>query len=148
MAHQLKWNRTCDPHGGKGNNKQLDLHNEHVNRVFKDDINTLRANITEHSITRSGNAVGLMMKIIEHFDQMLTLKQDSGKLHQDKELKLIVTELKREQVKPGRHHSSFINFSKDPFADIKKEPDKLQKWLISRRKEAALEQAMLNFQIL
>ena len=96
MAHQLKWNRTCNTHGGKGKNKQLDLHNEHVNRVFKDDINTFRANISEHSITRSGNAVGPIMKIIEHFDEILAVKQDSGKHakpHQDEELKLIVTEL-------------------------------------------------------
>jgi len=39
-AHQLMWNCTCNPKGGHGNNIPLDLENEFLNRVFKDDINT------------------------------------------------------------------------------------------------------------
>lgn len=46
MAHRLVWNRTCNPKGGEGKNVQLDLHNEHLNRVFKDDINTFCVNIS------------------------------------------------------------------------------------------------------
>ena len=29
MAHQLMWNRMYNTKGGKGKNKELDLHNEH-----------------------------------------------------------------------------------------------------------------------
>ena len=46
LAHQLMWNRMCNTKGGKGKNKELDLHNEHINRVFKDDVNTFRSNLT------------------------------------------------------------------------------------------------------
>lgn len=68
MAHQLMWNRTCNSHGGAGKNIPLDLHLEHMNRIFKDDINTFRANITEHSINRSGNAVGPLSAFLHKFD--------------------------------------------------------------------------------
>ena len=61
------WNRTCNTKGGQGKNKELDLHNEHINIVFKDDTNTFHSNLTEHCIARSGHAIGPMMKIIEHF---------------------------------------------------------------------------------
>ena len=47
MAHELTWNRTVNVNGGVGNNIPLDLHLEHLNRVFKDNINTFRAHISE-----------------------------------------------------------------------------------------------------
>lgn len=40
IAHELFWNRTVNVNGGAGNNIPLDLHLEHLNRVFKDNINT------------------------------------------------------------------------------------------------------------
>ena len=77
LAPQLMWNRTCNTEGGQGKNKELDLHNEHINRVFKSDIDTFHSNLTEHSIARSGCAIGPMMKIIKHFDKVLDVKQES-----------------------------------------------------------------------
>jgi len=59
-AHQLTWNRTCNPKGGHGNNIPLDLENEFLNRVFKDDINTFRANITTKSVDRSSQSLKRM----------------------------------------------------------------------------------------
>ena len=47
MAYRLVWNRTCNLRGGEGNTILLDLQNEHLNRTFKDDINTFRANISD-----------------------------------------------------------------------------------------------------
>ena len=35
MAHRLVWNCTCNPKGDEGKG---DLHNEHLNHIFKDDI--------------------------------------------------------------------------------------------------------------
>lgn len=52
-AHQLIWNRICNPKGGSGNKIQLDLGNEFLNSVFKDNINTFRQNINSHSVDRS-----------------------------------------------------------------------------------------------
>lgn len=43
VAHELLWNRVCNPHGGVGQNIPLDLEKEYLNRLFKDDINTFRA---------------------------------------------------------------------------------------------------------
>ena len=139
----------CNTKGGKGKNKELDLHNEHINRVFKDDVNTFRSNLTEHSVARSGQAIGPMMKIIDHFDKVLDVKQDSGRHEMpnlDEDFKLVLNELQREKVftkNPGRQHNSFKDFSSDPFVSLNEEPEKLQQWLKNRR-IAALDQAMMN----
>ena len=150
LAHQLMWNRSCNTKGGIGKNKQLDLHNEHINRLFKDDVNTFRANLTENSIKRSAQAIGPMMKIIDHFDQALDVKQDAGwhtMLDLNEDFNLVLNELQKQEIfkqKPGRQHASFTNFSCDPFKSLKKDPKKLQLWLIKRRKVAALDQKMKN----
>ena len=140
----------CNTKGGQGKNKELDLHNEHINRVFKDDVNTFRSNLTEHSIARSGHAIGPMIKIIEHFDKLLDVKQELG-YHEmpnlEEDFKLVLNELRREKVFttiPGRQHSSFANIQSDPFKSLKEEPHKLQQWLKNRRRIAALDQAMTN----
>ena len=86
LAHQLMWNRMCNTKGGKDKNKELDLHNEHINKVFKDDVNTFRSNLTKHSIARSGHASGPVMKIIEHFDKVLDVNQTLG--HHDNYAKI------------------------------------------------------------
>ena len=53
-AHQLMWNRTCNPKGGIGDNFPLDLQNEFLNR---DNVNTFPSNITSTSIYRSAQSV-------------------------------------------------------------------------------------------
>ena len=52
----------------KSNNESipLDLHNEHLNCVFKDDINTFCANISESSVARSSQAIGQRYVTEEH----------------------------------------------------------------------------------
>ena len=86
---------------------------EHVNRVVKDDMNTFPSNLTEHSIARSGHAIGPIMKIIEHFDNVLDIKQESGHYELpslEEDFNLVLNELQREKVftqVPGRQHSSF-----------------------------------------
>jgi len=78
-AHQLTWNRTCNPKGGHGNNIPLDLENEFLNRVFKDDINTFRANITTKSVDRSSQSLKRMNDTLENFDRMTHVHRDSGR---------------------------------------------------------------------
>ena len=150
LAHQLMWNRTCNTKGGQGKNKELDLQNEHINRVFKDDINTFRSNLTEHSIARSGRAIGPMMKIIEHFDKVLDVKQESGHHEMpslEEDFNLVLNELQREMVFtkiPGREHSSFPNIQSEPFKSLKEDSYELQQWLKNRWRISALDQAMAN----
>ena len=60
FPHEVLWNRSCNPHGGVGMNIPLDLQEEYLNRVFNDDTNNYRANITDASVRRSANGIGPM----------------------------------------------------------------------------------------
>ena len=138
MGHQLIWNRTCNLNGGAGHNIPLDLQMEHFNRVFKENINTFRSNISEKSISRSSQAIGPIQKLIDTFDKVNKLKQPSGKHIRPsvtKDFKIILQTLKTEKVfthSTGREHVYFKEFNADPFAKLKADPKKLHVWLRSK----------------
>ena len=48
------------------------------------------------------------------------------------------------QITDGRKYHAFPNFHADPFANIRKNPEAFQKWLIQRRKAIAIEQRLLT----
>ncbi len=70
-----------------------------LNRVLKDDLNTLRANITEHSIQRSSWSLGPLQRVLDNCDKVVGLHKPSGK-HANPEpsedMKMILQLLKRE----------------------------------------------------
>lgn len=149
-AHQLIWNRTCNPKGGHGNNIPLDLQNEFLNRVFKDSINTFRSDITSRSIDRSSQSVKLVNEMLNNFDRVTCVSQDSG--HHalpdtSEEFSLILRTLQKKKVfapVPGRAHGTFKNINADPFVGTKKRLKELHKWLRQHRKKAAIEQALTD----
>ena len=50
IAHQMTWSRGINTNGGKGKNIPLDLNMEHLNRVVKDHVANVGANVGEKSI--------------------------------------------------------------------------------------------------
>ena len=78
MSHELVWNRCCNPNGGTRKNISLDLHCEHLNRVFKDQLNTFRANIGDHSVDRSAKAIGRMQEMMSHLDKQIGFYTSTG----------------------------------------------------------------------
>ena len=148
LAHELIWNLTCNPHGGLGRNIPLDLQEEFFNRLFKDDINTYRANITDSSVSRSANAIGPMQELLRHLDPLIGFHGASGR-HNLPEVKgdfdLVLKTLNTENVfrkVPGRQHSAYRSIHANPFSSLSKAPEKLRKWLIAKRKLFAIEQAI------
>ena len=151
-AHQLLWNRTCNVHGGAGHNIPLDLHLDHMNCVFKDDINTFRANIKKHSATCSDNSVVPLTSLLESFDSQTLIKPPSGKHSEpsiQKDLNVILKCLQTEKVfkRHGTHsHQSFQGFSRDPIATFHNNPRKLHNWL-RNKKDIATEHAINCMQL-
>ena len=47
LSQQLKWNRFVNTHGGLGHNIPCDLHNEHINKLFKEIITNMGAGVSE-----------------------------------------------------------------------------------------------------
>ena len=45
LSTQIKWNRFVNAHGGLGRNIPCDLYNEHVNKLFKEIITNMGANL-------------------------------------------------------------------------------------------------------
>ena len=69
LAFQLKWGRFVNVHGGKGNNIPCDLYNEHQNKLFKELIASMGANMTEAAITRAAQSVTTLHEVCKQFDK-------------------------------------------------------------------------------
>lgn len=76
-AHQLIWNRSCNPKSGRGSNIPLDLQNEFMNCTFKDSINTFRSDITTQSIDRHSQSIKTVSDTMENYDRVTHVIQDS-----------------------------------------------------------------------
>ena len=68
LAHQLTWGRFINTHGGSGRNPPCDLHNEHVNKLFKEIVCNMGANFTEEASTRAAHSVSSLEKMAKTFD--------------------------------------------------------------------------------
>ena len=62
LSHQIIWGRFINTRGGKGQNIPCDLHNEHVNRAFKDIIRNMGANFTKEASTWAARSVTSLEK--------------------------------------------------------------------------------------
>ncbi len=68
LVHQLTWGRFVNTHGGPGRNIPCDLHNEHINRLFKEMVGNMGANFTPESSTRAARSVTTLEKMLKKFD--------------------------------------------------------------------------------
>ena len=69
LSHQLRWERFVNLHGGKGNNIPCDLHNEHMNKAFKEIVSHLGANLNEKTAHTAARSVTTLSKIKSVFDE-------------------------------------------------------------------------------
>ena len=68
LAHQVKWDRFVNTHGGLGRNIPCDLYNEHVVRLVKDIIGNMGANLTENALQRAARSITTLDAVCEQFD--------------------------------------------------------------------------------
>lgn len=73
LSHQVKSERYVNTHGGPGRNIPPDLHNEHMNKLFKEIIASMGANLTENATRRAARSVTTLSKI-----RLLTYKYAVG----------------------------------------------------------------------
>ena len=141
------WNRTVNVNGGVGNNIPLDVHLEHLNRVFKDNLNTFRAHISEQSVQRSSRAIAPVKALLETFDKATGVKQESGRhtsvnLTKDfnTALQLLTKQIFKKQA--GRCHRSFRMIPSDPLLKYKEDPSEIISWIKRRVKAEAIDQGL------
>ena len=131
IALQLKWSRTINTHGKPGKNIPCDLHMEHLNREAKNAFIGLGSNITDQSVKRIGQCLGVTVSILDNFDRVNNVPRQSG--HHSKrsakaDLEKIVQQLSetsqvfKEQI--GRSHFNFRSFRNNlirrvPLSDLK-----------------------------
>lgn len=133
LAHQIKWNRFVNTHGGLGRNIPCDLHNEHVNKQIKEIITNMGANLKEEALTRAARSVTALECMKETFDKetgvSVGTSGHSTRSNED-DIRRVVSVLQSEKVltvKAGRKHSRFPKISANPLHCLKMK--QLKTWI-------------------
>ena len=71
ISHQLKWNRTVNVRGGMGNNIEMDLQMEFFNKEYKEAVQDAGGNISESTVARHSQMVGIKKELKKSFDKQL-----------------------------------------------------------------------------
>lgn len=120
LVSQLTWDRFVNTHGGTGRNIPCDLHNEHINSLFKEIIENMGANFTQQASTKAARAVSALTNMASSFDKMTnihTLPSAHTRKSEENDLNLVVKELlanKNLQIIENRHHSCFPQIKLNP----------------------------------
>ena len=138
ISKQIKWSRFVNTHGGLGRNIPCDLHNEHVNKMFKEIITNMGANLTDESMQRAARAVTTLHRIRAKFDKEsgipvgttahTTRPDDSDVLR----VTSVVCREKLLEIKPRRCHTRF-QITTNPLSRLKK--DALETWIDKKIKQ-------------
>ena len=134
LSIQLVWNRFINVRGLPGRNIPLDLHMEHLNRLIKDTLRTLRANKATRSIMRASQAMGTIAPVLEQFDEenaVQSISCSSRKPTAEHDINIIVTELMQSEaflVKAGRKLKHF----KKPRDLLSVPKEELLDWMVDR----------------
>ena len=139
LVHQLMWGRFVNTHGGKGQNILCDLHNEHINKLYKEIIANMGANFTELASTRAARAVSSLERLALAFDKQTGIHPDAtahSRRADEKDVKMVVEVVLKAKVLEAienRYHSKFPEFSPNPLHTIDRE--KMIKWIAEKAKQ-------------
>ena len=139
LVHQLTWGRFVNTHGGPGMNIPCDLHNEHVNKLFKEVISNVGANFTEVASTRAARAVTSLVHMAERFDSESGIHPEATAhttMSDERDVMSVVKVLQQREVlkiHPGRSHSKFPKMSTNPLQSLNRE--KLHLWIRDKVKD-------------
>lgn len=142
LQQQLLWSRFVNSKGGKGKNIPTDLHMEHLNRMLKDVITGLGANISESSIMNASKSLNAIALLTETFDDQLGIHHASihhTKKSSDKDRELVLKQLTSDSnvfdYTPGRKHFGFKKISPNIARNL--DADALFRWINKHKKELA-----------
>lgn len=144
LRNQIMYSRVVNTRGGCGNNIPVDLQMEHFNRILKDAIIGVGANVTEKVIVEASKYINGIHTICVNFDSATNIKPAS--MHHTRRssaqdmraiLKQLSTESNVFSYIPGRCHKSTPQIQPNVTRTI--DAGALFKWLKQHQKDLAKE---------
>ena len=139
LVHQLTWGRFINTHGGEGRNIPCDLHNEHINRVFKEIIHNMGANFSQEASTRAARSISSLEKILKRFDSSTSIHPEAS-AHSRKsdrtDVNMVADIVKSSRLLKyvdKRVHRNFPKFSANPLHQLDRVA--LKKWITTKAKQ-------------
>lgn len=139
LAHHIKWDRFVNKTGGSGMNIPCDLHNEHVNKLIKEVIQHMGANLTEGALQRVARSVSTLETICKCFDaesgvpigtHAHSTRSDSEDV--EKVMKVVLDNDLLATI-PGRKHQKFPNIHGNPLWNWDR--TKMEEWVEKKKND-------------
>ncbi|KAL5517605.1 hypothetical protein EMCRGX_G003187 [Ephydatia muelleri] len=136
---RTNWGKFVNTHGGKGCNLPCDLHNEHVNRLYKQLVANVGANFTESASTRAARAVSSLERLALGFERQTGIHPKTTAQSRKSDVKdvqivvEVVLKARILEVIDKRCQSKFLNFFPNPLDRIDR--DKMMKWIEKKAKQ-------------
>ena len=150
LVHQLTWGRFVNTHGGKGRNIPCDLHNEHINKLFKEMIGDMGANFTEEASTRAARSISTLERLAIQYERQTGIHPQTtahSRRSDEKDVFTIVKAVQKARVLDvvsKRSHSKFHAFSANPLRKLDRE--KMIKWIKKKAKDYIKRGNVMNAQ--
>ena len=138
LACQLKWGRFVNTRGGEGNNTPCDLFNEHLNKLIKEIIQNMGANLTDKALKRAACSVTVLHEFTQVFDDQKYVppifSAHSTRSDVDDVAQVVSVLLKNKilEVVRGRKHSLFTKLNENPLFELDR--DKMCQWIEKKKK--------------
>ena len=78
LVQQPTWGRFLNTHGGISRNIPCDLHNEHINKHFKEVVKNMGTNLSQESTTTVARSIITLGGIAARFDSQSSLPYESS----------------------------------------------------------------------
>ena len=93
LVSQFTWDRFVNTHGGNGWNIPCDLHNEHINCLFKEIVGNMGSNFTQEASTQAAQVVSSLARMAKQFDDQSGIHPQAtahARKSDEKDLHLVV----------------------------------------------------------
>lgn len=138
LKHQLIWNRTVNVNGGRRKNIPQDLHNEHLNKEYKENCRDAGGQLTTATINRHSQMLGIGRLLEKAYSEHVVSRpsytsRKSGKIDRTNDIQCMVNSLHHFnlfKMIPSRYFHGFENFER--YQGVTK-PKKLKERLIKYR---------------
>ena len=128
---ELKWSRTVNMQGRRGQNIPIDLYMEHLNRRLKCMISNLSSNACPSSIQRVAKSLKIVHQICEVFRSEAEVTENKGYVSYpsfDNDFKKILQQIEDEEVFVVKGNRSLENYSCQPLLTNLKW-NNIRKWI-------------------
>lgn len=142
VKHNLTWERTVNVAGGKRRNMPKDLHCEHLNREYKENSRDAGGQLTENTVNRHSQMLGIGRKITNIFEEQVAFTSTHTRKHTSvdrrKDVSHFIKSVKPQDLLQNKIGRAFVGFEEFKVSKVSRFPKKFKERLLKHVENMAI----------